>query len=595
MTQPLAKSDIPWIWNFFLLPRLCYLAQFVGPTKQLLRHLALSLKRLYRVAPTFPGLLITFSDWLLELKMGPYDAEAWLASVMLRAVEQFVPDRELANALGGCSYARGSIDWQQNQLHSRWASLQTPFHYLRNRVQAISYGLGRLPVFDRLQTFDGLLWRLYTDGGCKGASVSSAAVLYLGAVEVFRVWGNVQFDPKGQNWKGARHASSTTGEIAAPLLFVQVVTQLGLWTRAQGNNACWPTKHLLMCIDSSSAVKVLSGSAVGSAEPALSAVTVDTMRSFAADCDISIGAQQIPSHIVIPGNVVADELATLGLDLEPGTYKYLHTSSILSENSTFHLLNTAVGLSRLNEWPAERLVVPTRHGAQSTAYSHWKGRLWLTGRVHATLRKRLLKWWGVSYTCSWFSALMLQLRNAAPRLKWCLFSALLGEWPTGQRLRHILAPGSACPVCRFCGAHTDSVKHWFGPLPCSVLWMQLQRSLPLPSIPRDGWFSAGIGDSVWTSILSAVYSVHCQLRWGRNDSAISNIVLLREGVWLSQAQNSCACTLETDTVLARKKAARRQSKLRSRQKKALLRSSIQTCALCGQVYSGEHLACSGHN
>jgi len=258
---------------------------------------------------------------------------------------------------------------------------------------------------------------------------------------------------------------------------------------------------------------VLTGSAVGSAEPALSALTVETLRSFAADRDISLAAQHVPSHIIIPGNVLADQLATLALDLEPGTYMYRHTAHISTEGGTHALLDTAVGFPRLNSWPLDIVTVPTRHGAQSTAYAHWKGKFWSTGKVHSILRKRLLSWWGVTFTCSWFSTLLFHLRKEAPRLKWCLFSALLGEWPTGQRMRHILAPGSPCPVCRFCGTHQYSVKHWFGPSPCAVLWLQLQRSLPLPSIPRDGWFAEDGGDAVWPSILSAVYAVHCQLRW----------------------------------------------------------------------------------
>jgi hypothetical protein len=464
-------------------------------------------------------------------------------------------------------------------------------------VLSISYGIGRLPVFSTEQEFDGMLWRLYTDGGCALGSVSCSAVLFFGNIEVFRIWGNVQMRPRGHHWEGARKASSTTGEISAPLLFARVIQQLQLWCYAQPTASRWPSNHLLLCVDSSSAVKILAGSAVGGCEPALSARVVDTLAALSADMNLSIAIQKVPSHIAIPGNVLADELATLALTLEPGTYKYRHTAHadcVDDEGvniSTSLSLNLALGFPRLDSWPPDPLISPTRHGAQSTAYSHWKGRLWGTGKVHDVLRVRLLKWWGVNFTCSWFTTLMHRLRSFAPRLKWCLFTALLGEWPTGQRMRHILTPGAVCPVCRFCGSHQDSVQHWFGRAPCVTLWTQLQRSLALPSIPCDGWFTADIGDAVWTSLLSAVYSVHCQLRWGYNDTSISNIALLREGVWLSRAQELCAISLDSDTKEARKKTARRQAALRSRVKKNNLRNTLLHCINCGAVYLGLHVNC----
>ncbi len=213
----------------------------------------------------------------------------------------------------------------------------------------------------------------------------------------------------------------------------------------------------------------------------------------------------------------------------------------------------------------------------------------MTGKTYITLRKRLFKWWGHLFTAAWFDLIFTLHKSEAPRRKWCLFTALLGEWPTGQRLRHILCPGSPCPPCRFCGLATDSVKHWFGPNYCRALFDQLGRSIPLPNFPDGGWFCIEPNHAAWPSVFTAVYSVHCQLRWSGFDTLAPDCAILREGVWLARSQEIDAESYNKSSDKCRKLAARRQCKKRAFDRKREQREALLHCVACGLVVtSGQH-------
>ena len=174
-----------------------------------------------------------------------------------------------------------------------------------------------------------------------------------------------------------------------------------------------------------------------------------------------------------------------------------------------------------------------------------------------------------------------------PRLKWCMFTALLGEWPTGCKLRHWSDAPHIKPTCRFCGTHDDCVKHWFGPSPCLALIDKIGRSSPLGSLDlTNGWFHrpADHEPVAWTLLFTAVYAVHSLLRWnlGADDNHTAG---LREGVWLARCHELELSKNQLLEQLARKQASSRQRRHRLKVKKAQLALDLTTCRHCGQVWT----------
>jgi ribosomal protein L32 len=582
MEKSLAKGDIALLWNCFLLPRLSYLAQFFCPPKSLLAHLTKVLKRIYRVGPSFPGILLHYSDWILRENPGPLMPEAWYATVMLRAAHQMQPDLALASDLNSHRWREGSIDWQQCQLPKRLSLLGVNFKLLHKRMLSIAYRLGILPVYKFDQAFDGILWRLYTDGSVKNSSVGSSAVLFFGNIEVFRVWGAVQFDPRGRHYWGARTVSSGTGELNALLLFCKVVEMNGFWPLDPAVRAAWswPSSKLLFCCDSSTALQVVAGAAVGSTEPALSALLYDTSRTFFHDRDIDLALQKVPAHAGIPGNETADSSAKAATNLEPGAWELTYRGLIPSVAVS---LQKNLGARQLACWPEPPAHRGKVQGAQTCTYLHIKGKTWLAGTVGTTVTIRLQRWWGRSFNFTWLLNLFTLNKHEAPRLKWCVYTALLGEWPTGCKLRHWSAQPNVKPLCRFCNSAEDDVRHWFGPNCCPALVEKKSRSSPLDSLDlTNGWFGQQ-SVSAWHLVFTAVYAVHSMLRW-KIGPAGNHTATLREGIWLARCHEIEEATNALAEKQARKQSANRQARHRAKQKRLDLQASLRVCDQCGQVY-----------
>jgi ribonuclease HI len=433
------------------------------------------------------------------------------------------------------------------------------------------------------------MWRLYTDGSVRDGTVGTAAVLFYGNQEVYRVWGAVQFDPRGGNYCGARTVSSGTGELAALLLFCLSLLQQGSWSpsRSARHDWVWPTTKLLLCSDSSTALQVIAGAATGSTEPALSSMLYDTCRTFFHDRGIELALQKVPAHAGIPGNETADKSAKDATLFQPGTYSSTHT--YLSPTAAVALEQLSFA-PQLLVWPDPPPAKGRPKGAQTCTYLHYKGKYWLKGVVGSVASVRLTRWWGCPFNFTWLLSLFTAQQHQPPRLKWCVYTALLGEWPTGCKLRHWSTQPTIKPKCRFCGVAEDCLRHWFGPNSCSALLDKIRRSTPLCGVdPQHGWFASAVELPAWDSIFTAVYAVHSLLRWRIGPDDFSNHAShLREGVWLARCHELDLDTEQQLAAQARKAASKRASKHRA---KARLKDTIKhitNCSLCGQITTTNH-------
>jgi hypothetical protein len=601
MKEPLAKSEVPYVYNFFVLSKVSYIAQFLLPPKEVQALLLRSMKKLYRQLPTFPTTLITFADLILKIKPVAYDPYIWNLAVMERADGRSPHDETLAHEVRIREDRDTSIDWQQSRLPLLWRGQGIEVRNLRRRISRLCHKRDCYPLFSWKTSFLGLLWRVYSDGGInfqadtqgttRACSGAYAIIIVLGDYPTFKLWGRVQINPRGQNYWGALELSSMVAEVSAYLGLAAASNGGDLWRRQSmlvDGARLWPSKYLLLCSDSTSALGILRGSALGATEPALCVHLTEVWDAFVRDRDLEIGLQHTPSHVDIKWNEEVDTLVSRGHQLGEGEFQSeLVPYTRLQKMELLPLAAHAFS----GPWPDSIANPKSVTGVQTAAYHYWKGKKWLTGNISAVFRKRVSKWAGGRFTIHSLRTIWSTHPSIPPRERWVLYTAILGEWPTGRRTRHITAPRSPTPPCRFCGEDADCVTHWFGTGHCTRLFDMLARNIALPTISVEGWFDRAPSDAHWPVLCRAIYAVHCLLRW--KTSLRSELApALREGIWLTLHHSTQMQIAKSDTCKALKAARKRQLKHRQRKRKKALYGTIQTCTACGQLHeAGRHTTC----
>jgi hypothetical protein len=178
----------------------------------------------------------------------------------------------------------------------------------------------------------------------------------------------------------------------------------------------------------------------------------------------------------------------------------------------------------------------------------------------------------------------------APRLLWATWTMLMAEWPTGRKMRHIFAPRSAIPSCRFCGAHKDCFTHWFGPRACKVLFDLSAAHIVLPPYQEYGllgFITLPVDDVRWFQLMQWFKSILSLLQWGNPEEGFNQSLLIREGTWISR---SSADAQRKHTSIASKARAAARNRA-TRRRKLALKGTLTTCR-CGAVHRrGQHNSC----
>jgi hypothetical protein len=315
-------------------------------------------------------------------------------------------------------------------------------------------------------------------------------------------------------------------------------------------------------------------------------IMMSTFARFTSDRKLDIALQHVSSHVDLKYNEIVDKLADDGALCPPGSYGY-------SINDSDHFSALGV-LPPLAVWPEGAAPPPKlKSGTQTIAYHNCTGAAWLSGVGRQLIGARLARWWPRYVNSAWVLQLFHKLCHNAPRLLWSFWSMLLGEWPTGRRLRHLTSYGRLrppVPPCRFCGRAADCVVHWFGPRSCRTLYDLSARHIALPDYPTygaPGFISLSIDDPRWFQLMQWFKSVQSLLQWGAPDDMLSQTLLLREGTWIARSTQRNTATHNNLLTKARNSARRRAAN----RVKELKKVTLTTCA-CGQIHRrGEHRNC----
>ena len=589
LLQALSKGESVLVWNIFLLSKFSYVAQFFPPPRALLGVLRDSLKSLMHVSPTFPEMLLYFSHWALDLGQAPLCPDPWFMSIMERAGLQLPYDPTLASSLNGTEMRHSSIDWHHHWLPARWVQVGVNVSLMRRRVRSVHYRAGRFPLYRELIDHS-LVCRLYTDGSVLNGELAYAGVFVLGSFILMEFWGRVQMCSSGANYWGPLTASSGVAELSPYIALPHIFLHAGEWLQDGPASHPWPRNRLLCCLDNLQAAGVLAGHLMGSSDPAVSYLAYSSWACFCQDRGVQLAFQHVPSHVGIFWNEYVDRMVHRAWILEAGEFAY--TVAPMNANTRRRLasLQSSVdpGWTVVESDPASPAPRP---GAQNACYSHWLARQWLRGVPQSIFSKRVKRWWSVDWTILHVRRLFHLHHSTPMRLRWTFYTALLGEWPTGRRTRHILNPGSEVPVCRFCGAHTDCVVHWFGAGACSVLDVMLRSSVALPPTPDGGWLQLDPANAAWPLIWRSFYAVHSLLRWGVVQDPLFKRSL-HEGHWLAAACVSDAHSMARVARIQQQKAHRALTAARRRKRKLSLKHTLETCPNCGGIFPiGTHNVC----
>jgi hypothetical protein len=281
-------------------------------------------------------------------------------------------------------------------------------------------------------------------------------------------------------------------------------------------------------------------------------------------------------------------LAAQGVRLAPGTYEFSITNNIEDNRS----ISAQSALPPLTEWPVEgRFGLPKNSpGAQTVLYNLLQGRQWNQGTGRALITRRLQRWWPSFMNSLWILNVFNNNKQHAPRLLWSTCTMLLTEWPTGRKMRHIVAPRSPIPPCRFCGAARDCVTHWFGPQSCRVLFDLSATHIALPDYEEfglPGFITLPVHDSRWFKLMQWFKSIQSLLQWGNPEEGFNLSLLIREGAWIARSSNRTNAS--HDNLLAKARSTARNRAAVRRKKE--LRGQLTTCA-CGLVHRrGQHNRC----